>query len=432
MKLTSFLLIFLLGGHSIHGAAAGNRQGILPVDERWSLADSPMLIEDHLLIPEGVTVIVEPGVEIRVNPRAVITVQGRFIAVGSSRQPVRIHAHQSGRWGAVSYESRGSGWLEHCVLDRGSYGAGDRIGVVNAYQCVAPVVIDSCTFTNWPEEFNAKAVQGFHSTSLVVRNCYFGPGANEAVHGVNCPALVEFNTFDRRYDYRDAVDIGYTQNPGPVIRYNVFWGSDDDAIDLDRCDAWVEGNWVIDCRRGNNDPIGISGDNLSRPVIVNNVIIGCESGIGFKNGADITVINNTIIGCGRGIWLHQNPTHATVINTLIWGGEDQESIRLEPGSTIDVRYSLIQGDPVYPGEGNLNGDPRFADPLAGDYRLSADSPAIDAGWGGPEIPEVDYLRQPRFDAPGVANTGKGTPNWVDIGAFEFQPAPSAVPDWLTQ
>ncbi|MFB3788333.1 MAG: right-handed parallel beta-helix repeat-containing protein [bacterium] len=422
------LFLFFLGWLPLAGA--GSRQGLLPADERWTLADSPVVIEAALLIPEGVTVIVDPGVEIRVNPRVVITVQGRFIAVGTGRHPIQIHPNQGGRWGAIAYETRGTGLLEHCVLDRGSYGAGERIGVVNAYQCSAPVVIESCTFTNWPDEFNAKATQGYNSTGMVVRRCYFGPGVNEAVYGVNSPVLVEYNTFDRRYDYRDAVDIGYTQNPGPVIRYNVFWGSEDDAIDLDRCDAWVEGNWVMHCRGGNNDPIGISGDNLSRPVIVNNVVIDCESGIGFKNGADITVINNTIVDCDRGVWLHQNPTHATVVNTLIWGREGQESIRLEPGSTIEVRYSLVKRDPVYPGEGNLNAEPRFIDPEHGDYRLSAESPAVDAGWGGTGVLETDFLHQLRIDAPGVANTGKGTPDWVDIGAYEFAPLASEIRDWL--
>nr|HQH72925.1 right-handed parallel beta-helix repeat-containing protein [bacterium] len=401
MRASSFALFFLLLPFGVSLADAGSRQGTLLTDERWTPADSPVIIAEHLLIPEGVTVIVDPGVEIRVNSRVVITVQGRFIAVGTGAHPIRVHPNQETRWGAISYETHGTGLLEHCVLDRGSYGAGERIGVVNAYQCSAPVVIESCTFTNWPDEFNAKATQGYDSMSMVVRNCYFGPGINEAVYGVNSPVLVEYNTFDRRYDYRDAVDIGYTQNPGPVIRYNVFWGSEDDAIDLDLCDAWVEGNWVMNCRGGTHDPIGISGDNLSRPIIVNNVIINCESGIGFKNGANITVINNTIIDCDRGIWMHENPAHATVINTLIWGREGQESIRLEPGSTIDVRYSLVKGDSGYPGEGNIDADPRFVDPANNDYRLLPDSPAIDAGWGGPEVPEADFLRQIRYDAPGV-------------------------------
>jgi len=57
--------------------------------------------------------------------------------------------------------------------------------------------------------------------------------------------------------------------------------------------------------------------------------------------------------------MHQNPSHAKVINTLIWGKADQTSIKLEPGSTIDISYSLIRGATVYAGEGNTNGSAAF-------------------------------------------------------------------------
>lgn len=407
-----FILLFALSSH-----AEITRSGKIESNERWFFSDSPVLIQGNLEIPKGVEVTVEPGVEVKVKEKAVMTVLGSFTAEGTVDNPIRFNPSGDKRWGAISYENEGTGLLKHCYFDRGSYSSDHRNGVVNAYKCTASVVIDSCTFTHWPDEFDAKATNGYQSTKMVVRKSYFGEGISEAVYGVQSPILVEYNYFEPRHDYRDSVDIGTTQNPGPIIRYNIFMGSEDDAIDLDDCDAYVEGNLVMNCRGGSHDPIGISGDKTSKPIIVNNIIINCESGIGFKNGANITCYNNTIINCDKGIWMHQEPAHAKVYNTIIWGRDDQVAIKLEPGSTIDISYSIIRGATVYVGEGNTNLDPMFADLANLNFKLLAGSPAIDAGWSGDGVLDHDFLGLPRV-------------NKVDIGAFEFQPGSTGVMGWL--
>jgi parallel beta-helix repeat protein len=403
--------------------------GTLTESTAWSLADSPIEITDDVTIPEGLVLQIEPGVEIQLSEDTIITVDGRLDALGTAEQPIAFIPSGSQRWGGLSYDTGGTGTLRHCLFHRGSHAEGSRIGVVNIYRNTAPVIIDSCTFTAWPDDFNAKAIQGYHSTQTEIRHCYFGEGANECVHGVDFPALLEYNTFARRSGYSDSVDIGETKNPGPVIRYNIFLGSDDDAIDLDDCDAYVEGNLVMDCYGGSHDPIGISGDRDSLPVIVNNVIINCENGIGFKNGANITVLNNTIINCDKGIWLHQSATHAVVKNTIIWGRDDQVSIRLEPGSTIDISYSIIKGNELYPGENNMNANPLFVDIGNRDLHLQPGSPAIDAGWHGEPVLLHDFDRTERINATMIPDTTLPYPSIIDIGAYEFVPEITKIRKW---
>ena len=66
------------------------------------------------------------------------------------------------------------------------------------------------------------------------------------------------------------------------------------------------------------------------------------------------------MGGARGHW----------VNGIIWNCD--ESIRLDLLSFLDVRYSLIGGAEVWPGEGNTNTDPQFVD-------LNADNVLLQPG-----------------------------------------------------
>ncbi|MDP8245450.1 MAG: right-handed parallel beta-helix repeat-containing protein [Candidatus Hinthialibacter antarcticus] len=398
---------------------AAERSGSLSQNETWSLAESPWMITDDLTIEEGATVTIEPGVEVKLGAGVSIEVLGVLNAVGEKDAAISFDRAGARRWGGVSCEEpNGGGRFVYCDIRDGDNVGSGRIGMFNVMGSAYPVEIMNCTFENWPDDFNRKAIHMEDIIDVHISGCYFGEGANEAVHGSNAAALVEYCTFARRYDYSDALDIGDTKRPGPVpiVRKNVFLGSDDDAIDLDNCDAIVDGNLVMNCRGGGNDPIGISGDAGAESIITNNIIINCENGIGFKNGANITVMNNTIIDCDRGIWLHQSAAFAQVINTIIWGRDDQQAVRLERGSGISVIHSILHGSSVYPGSGNSNQWPAFVDYEGGDYHLFPGSPAIAGGASVDDLPDTDF-------------DGRLRRNPIDIGAYVFDEF-SACCNWL--
>jgi len=96
-----------------------------------------------------------------------------------------------------------------------------------------------------------------------------------------------------------------------------------------------------------------------------------------------------------------------VQNSIFWDGGQEIA---DTSGTIDVQvsYSDVQGG--WPGQGNLNANPLFVDPNAGNYRLLPNSPCIDDGNNAAIPPSVttDLDGRPRI----IAGT-------VDMGAYEF-------------
>jgi hypothetical protein len=108
-------------------------------------------------------------------------------------------------------------------------------------------------------------------------------------------------------------------------------------------------------------------------------------------------------------------------NCILWSS-NPDHFTLSGGSR-HLEYCDIQGG--YPGEGNIDADPLFLDPAAGDLRLRGGSPCIDAGDSSavPAGVTLDLAGAPRFrDDPRTPDTGKGPAPIVDMGAYEFQPS----------
>jgi hypothetical protein len=134
---------------------------------------------------------------------------------------------------------------------------------------------------------------------------------------------------------------------------------------------------------------GVEAWNLSYPITTNCCIVGNIGGGVVIKGGDVgyagIIKNCTIAANGEGIF-----GVSVITNSIIWGNSSNQIAE----SNCIVTYSNIQGG--FPGEGNINADPCFADPNSGDYHLKSQvgrwnpvtrswvqddvtSPCIDAG-----------------------------------------------------
>jgi len=121
-----------------------------------------------------------------------------------------------------------------------------------------------------------------------------------------------------------------------------------------------------------------------------------------------TISGNTAGGNGGGISCSYLSS-PKVINSILWG-DLAGGVPNELKDSISIIYSDIQGG--YTGEGNIEVDPLFVDPDAGDYHLRPNSPCIDAGNSNSTINE---------DKDGVIRPMDGNGDGVavvDMGAYE--------------
>src|ERR1043166_333766 len=96
---------------------------------------------------------------------------------------------------------------------------------------------------------------------------------------------------------------GGNRPAGPIIQFidNVFMGSDDDILDLDGTDAWVEGNiFFRSHRNGSPDSSsavsgGNDSGNTSEVTIINNIFFDCDQAATAKQGNFYTFLNNTVV-----------------------------------------------------------------------------------------------------------------------------------------
>jgi hypothetical protein len=114
------------------------------------------------------------------------------------------------------------------------------------------------------------------------------------------------------------------------------------------------------------------------------------------------------------------PSDFNLTNCILWNGGNE--IYISDGSTITISYSDIQGG--WSGDGNIDVDPLFVDPVNGNYNLLPGSPCIDAG-DNSAVPvgiTTDLDGNPRFcDDPDTIDTGNGIAPIVDMGAYESWP-----------
>jgi hypothetical protein len=159
-------------------------------------------------------------------------------------------------------------------------------------------------------------------------------------------------------------------------------------------------------------------------VIVENAAVSGGAvflGSSGTGSASLSLMNNTIAnnrsesaGSGAGLYVEETGGLAaaamTITNSIIWGNKAKDMLTSDdigktPTASVTATYSIIGSGTYTAGTGIRNEDPVFISPAFYNYRINADSPAVNQGTSA-GAPAMDYEGQSRDANP-------------DIGADEY-------------
>ncbi len=281
--------------------------------------------------------------------------------------------------------------FQNLFTSNGSLPEGDAIGIFSddlVHRGPASANIRGCQFRYIGQGVNTRYAY------VLVENCYFigKTGDNDDVEL-----------------YGESTLYGL---PSPVVRSNVFdIPAYDDRIHPTRCSAIIHDNLLL----GSTDHAIVLRDTCN-PIVYNNLMYVVNpsynfpsGGITIQNGCDALIVNNTFVGISRAIKLFDHTGRltypyclsamsgrATVINNIIWNGTRTVDVSGEAGGPlqqfqVNISYCDLQGGTnsfyagsnsrykIDVGPGIINSDPLFVNASARNYRLSSNSPCIDAG-----------------------------------------------------
>jgi hypothetical protein len=274
----------------------------------WRATNSPISVCGNLTVESGVTLTIEAGVTVQLHSGIGITVAngGRLLAQGTAASPLRFMA-----------ASAGTSW-DHLLINGAAGSPESRItyahfesnvtdtGIPCIEVAAGTAFLDHLTFGN-----NAAPYIHVDGASFVISDCVFPSAADgfELVHGTGGIKSGGHGIFLRNFfgvpiGYNDVVDFTGGNRPGPIVQFldNVLTGSQDDGLDLDGTDAWIEGNIFMHVHRNGNTPDsssavsgGNNGPSTSEITIVGNLFFDCDNAATAKQTNFFTLINNTMV-----------------------------------------------------------------------------------------------------------------------------------------
>jgi hypothetical protein len=316
--------------------------GALAADTVWSSATGPYQVTASLTVQSGVTLTILPGTTVYLSPGANFTVAngGRLLAEGTDAARIRFSpAPGAGNWGGLTINGG-----PNSPESRIAYAHFDGNGATAIEVADGTAFLDHLTFGNTGRQYIS-----LDRASFVVQNCTFPTitAGFEPVHGTGGikaggRGIVRRNFWGKIQGYNDAFDFTGGNRPGPILQVlnNVFLGSDDDLLDLDSTDAWVEGNIFLHCHR-NGSPdssSAVSGgaDNAdtSQITVIGNLFYDVDQAANAKQGNFYTMINNTIV--------HQSHNGSQDTNTAV--------VILADEGTVQGAGMYLEGNIIYDAE----------------------------------------------------------------------------------
>ena len=115
-------------------------EGEITQDTVWTLVDSPFVVSNDVIVYPGVTLTIEPEVEVRFGGNFSLIINGTLIANGAENKLIKFTSEkeepEAGDWASIKFEGSQSSSLRYCVIEYGTNGITLENGTLNIQKSV--------------------------------------------------------------------------------------------------------------------------------------------------------------------------------------------------------------------------------------------------------------------------------------------------------
>jgi hypothetical protein len=387
---------------SLAAAPVTTVSGTLPgASTTWS---GVVRVTGNVTVPTGHTLTIQPGTVVLVDGVAsgtagiVILVNGKLQSLGTAADPVTVTAFDPALpWGGFRFANAQASTFQYTFISRagntaglGHTGTGPAVRTTNS-----PVTFDHSAITDNVGKAGDMTGASLAFLDSEISRSRMGP----EVYGASLLMDGSWVFDNRGPDDGDGIYL-HTQGAGQTItlRGGMIGAVDDDAIDTLGATVTIDGVIVRDAKdKGVSVLDGVvtiknsllAGNSLASEDATFSTVSAKVSGNGGVATVNIdrtTIVANDPQGFGRDVGIESRNKYGVTSGTVNYNVTNSIITATKPvsvetphvASTVLVSYSNLFGT-NWAGTGNLNVDPRFADPINRDYRLKPGSPSVDAG-----------------------------------------------------
>lgn len=253
----------------VRSAQALTACGNILSDTTWTAANNPVSLTCDVTVYPGVTLTIDPGVNVVATPSFSLRVRGLLIVAGSASQPVGFtSASPPTKWGGISFETTqgGRGTISFAQISHANTGT----SVQCCWGANPPATILDSTYSN-----NAVAIGGYSGNRIEIRRSTFTS---------NTQALntADKNVFDSNFSFNgcglcmvertDVYSSAFSNNTTAISAYQ---------------STSVRNSTIT------NNSTGVD-DALSGITLTKNTITGNATGIVIGNASWVTRAYNNI------------------------------------------------------------------------------------------------------------------------------------------
>lgn len=308
--LRAFLVFILVSGLALAGIAnfgviqaSTDVTGIISSDTTWTKANSPYSLTGPMLVSEGVTLTIEPGVTVNFN-EYYIKVNGTLVARGSNADPINCNggSNISPNY-AITFTSSSSDWNEQtatgCIIENS--------------------ILSSIYISGASPKIDKNSISAFYAIDIY--------GGSSVISNNNISGQISLHAGSPEIENNSIIGgIFVAVASTPVISNNTITGGistygSSAGIGIDG-NATISGNIIYGCQTGIHAVFGIS--TIENNLIINNddgIDIGYPQGVVYTgSGFKATIRHNTIANNLVGINIMYYPPNlpsSTFIDTSV-------------------------------------------------------------------------------------------------------------------